>query len=152
MSATEIHATNRSPAVPTMWVGTLLTLGVLVFVAVDQTSLGGIADHVQEHYAPHGTVPDPGTLYMYLYATGVLGLVTWLAMIPPVRSGRSWAPVVATLILVTALCGGVFNLVISEYGGPVLPPMWAVLTLVPCLVGMAAVGLLWRDRAVAGQR
>lgn len=151
-NVSDVRSTGRNPAVPTLWAGFVLTLLVLVFVAVDQASLNGIADHVQEHYAPHGTVPDPGVLYMYLYATGVVGLLTWAALIPSARARRGWVPWVATLVLLIAVCGGVFNLVITEYGGPVLPPLWSVLTLLPCVVGVAAVVMLWKDKASPEQR
>lgn len=146
-NASGAQPTHTSPVVPTMWGGSLLTLAVLVFVALDQTTLHGMADHVREHYAPHGTVPDPGLLHTYLYVTGAVGLLTWLLLMPSARARQGWVPGVATLVLLVATCGGVFNLLISEYGGPVLPPMWGVLTLLPCAVGAVTVALLWKDRA-----
>ncbi|GAA3747163.1 hypothetical protein [Salinactinospora qingdaonensis] len=141
--AASVSQRQRGP-MAAMGVGLLLTLAVLVALAIDQASVGSIATHVQEHYAPHGTVPDPTVLYVYLYVTGGIGVVTWLLLIAAARTPRSWVAVLATIVFCCGLGGGLFNLTISEYGGPVLPALWSGLTLLPCVAGLVAVVLLWR--------
>lgn len=127
--------------------GIVLTLCVVGALAADQLALHGIADRVQSHYAPHGTVPDPNLLFAYLYATGAVGLLAWALALRGATHRRPWAAPVATALLLTASGGALFNLFVSEHGARILPAPWALATLLPCAVGAVAVGLLWKERS-----
>ena len=128
------------------WAGLLLTAAVLAALVADQVGLHTIAADLEEHYGPPGKPADPGIVFGYLYATGGICLLGWGAMVLAARSRAAWAPAAATAALVLGLGGGLFNLLVTEYGEPVLPPLWSGLTLLPCLAGAVAVVCFWKSR------
>ncbi|GAB3709274.1 hypothetical protein [Nocardiopsis oceani] len=138
---------TRPASTTALSAGIVLTLVVLAALVADHLALHGIADRVRDHYAPHGTVPDPNLLFAYLYATGTIGVLTWFLTVRGAARRRPWAAPAATAVLLAAFGGALFNLLVSEYGERILPAPWALLTLVPCLAGAVAVVLLWKERA-----
>lgn len=140
------QATRDSGVLPSLWAGLILTAGVLAAFVVDQVSLHSIADDVERHYAPFGAVPDPALIFTIAYVTGGLCLVGWAVMIRAVAADRAWAPWASVAALVIGVCGGLYVLVVTEYGEPVLPLPWSALPLVPCLAGSVAVAAMWKGR------
>ena len=136
----------RRRAVAALGVGLLLTVATLVALVVDQVSAHGIADHVQALYGPFNLSPDPNVLFTILYVTGVCGVALWLATIwGAVRQKRGLA-ILATVVFLAATSIGFLGLVVAEHGTRILPTLWGVLGLLPCLAGFVAVVLLWKPR------
>lgn len=158
-AATSQAVTSASPsqttrrAVVAMVIGLALTVVALVAPIVDQVSAHSLEAHLHGVYAGSGAAPpSAGALTTYLVVVGLLGGISWLAMIRAVRRGRGWARPVATALAAAATLLAVVDVATTEYGAPVLPLWLGVLGLLPCLAGLVAVVLLWRRTDVTPRR
>ena len=82
-------------------------------------------------------------LYAFLYVSGVLGVLTWLACLrlvrrtsPKARSRSTWAMVVAAFVILAPVA-------IEEYGSPVLPWSLMIAPLVALTAGVTGTAALW---------
>lgn len=133
----------RRGAVVALGVGLLLTVIWSIALVIDQVSLHRIADHVHSLYAPRHLNPDPNALFNILYVTGTIGIVLWLRTIWGASRQERLTRYVASIVFVLATGIALLGLLASEYGTRILPTVWGVLGLLPCIAGLVAVILLW---------
>ncbi|TFD61706.1 hypothetical protein E3T39_06660 [Cryobacterium suzukii] len=124
-------------------VGLVLSVVLLGGVVIDQTIVHSLLHHVEALYAPYELQADPNVLFVYLYATGLIGIGFWLLVIWGARAGRPWTPIVTTLVFLIGAGLAVFSLVVAEYDTQIFPQLWGVLGLLPSVAGLVAVLLLW---------
>jgi len=140
-----------SPRWPTAMVAGLI-LNVIAAVApvVDIATVDTISDHVRSAYPTwdHALVTaDRNAMVIYLVVTGVLGIISWVFVIWAVITGKRWARATATCAFIVGALFALMNLTLG--GGNydvILPTGYGVLTLLPCLAGLAAVVSLWRPK------
>lgn len=142
----EVRQPAGRGAVMALSVGLALTVIALVAAVVDQASVHGIADHVRALYGPHDLHPDPNVLFNLLYVTGAFGVLLWLVTIRGVWRQKRWPRVVGALVTVVATSLALLNLLAFEHGTQIFPTVWGVIGLLPCIAGVVAVILLWRQR------
>ncbi|KAB8168015.1 hypothetical protein FH609_010005 [Streptomyces sp. 3MP-14] len=77
---------------------------------------------------------------------GVLGVLGWLTAAWAVRAGKRWARPVATVLLMLGAGIGLAGLLTKDTSGATgLPPELGWAGMLPCLAGVVAVILLWRE-------
>ncbi|WP_448006840.1 hypothetical protein [Agromyces bauzanensis] len=133
-----------------MWGGLALTVGATVYPFVDDATTRILAGHIQASYPSYGAdeIDTAVSLYlMILSVVGGVGVVTWLGTIWATRTGKRWTPWAATLVFMTAVCIALAGLTVRDTSGDVgLAPLLGWLQILPCVLGLAAVVLLWRRR------
>jgi hypothetical protein len=142
--------THRRSALTAMYLGSLFTLGALAVAWIDHATADTLARHIRAGY-PHysqARVDSAAATYMiYLSVLGALGLVAWLATIRGVTHERKWIRPTATLVFLLAAGLSLTDLLIRDTSGDTgLPPLLGWIGLLPCLPGLLAVILLWKDR------
>ncbi|RFU41658.1 hypothetical protein DZF91_10825 [Actinomadura logoneensis] len=137
--------TSARGALTAMYGGAVLTVGATLAAFLDRA---GLADHVRAGYPEFGQsqVDEAVTVYtVVLSIVGGLGLIGWLGTIWAARTGRRWAPWLAGVLFVGAVCFALAALTVRDTSGDVgLAPRLAWLQVLPCLAGLVAVVLLWR--------
>lgn len=146
MTATAAPTAHASPS-PTLiayGLGTAATAAGLAYTVLDQALIGGLDAHLHEVYDAVGKHGQPGPLYAYLYAMGVLGLLSWWFNIRAVRRrsphARRWGVITFGLAALPVLA----PVAITEYGSMVIPFGLAAGPLVAWLLGL--IGLLALSR------
>lgn len=132
-----------------MWTGLVLTVIATAAAFVDDATSRLLAGHIAAGY-PSYRADEVGTAVglclMILSVVGGAGVLAWLGMIWAVRAGRRWAAWVATLVLLVAACLALAGLTVTDTSGDVgLVPALAWLQVLPCVAGVVAVVLLWRQ-------
>jgi hypothetical protein len=131
-------------AVVAMCAGLALTIVAMLVPIIDQASTDELARHLQDVYAGYNVdVPPTAAVLAYLVTIGALGITAWLWMVWAVTKQKRWARPAATTLFVLATGLAVANLTVREYGQTILPTQVGLVGLLPCLVGLAAVTLLW---------
>ena len=137
-----------------MWVGAALTVVAAALPFLDQAATV-LADHVRAGYPAYGRGEIDAAVTAYqaiLAAAGVLGLIGWVGTAWSVRAGKGWARVLASAVFVVAVCVALTGLTVKDTSGDVgLAPQLGWLQLLPCLPGLAAVGLLWTKPRSSGR-
>lgn len=140
-------------AITAMYVGLVLTLATAILPVFTE---GQLAKHVRSVYAgyldPARIDEAVSAVLTYLFLVPGLGVVVWLVVIWAVRRRKRGARVGATLVLFVAAGLALTNLLAEEYGRNLLPAVFGVAGLVPCVAGAVAVTLLWLDRAPTSGR
>lgn len=133
-----------------MYVGLLLTVVAGVAPLVDIATADSLFDHVRQAYPewPAETVrQDRDAIAIYLAAVGGLGALCWIAAIWAVAAERRWARGTVTALFAV---GTLLALTGSSLGGEqydtIVPPLYGLLGVLPCLAGLAAVVLVWKRR------
>ncbi|MEV1128300.1 hypothetical protein [Agromyces sp. NPDC049794] len=141
--------TNRA-ALATLWGGLAMTILVTVAAFVDDATTRMLAGHIQASYPSYGTdeIGTATSIYLVVLAVvGGLGVLTWIATIWATARGTRWAPWLATVVFLTAVCIALAGLTVRDTSGDVgLVPVLAWLQVIPCVVGLVAVAHLWRQR------
>ncbi|MFI6799667.1 hypothetical protein [Streptosporangium canum] len=136
---------NKQVALATMYVGAGLTVIATLFAFIDRA---GLADHIRAGYPAYGPgeIDSAVTAYtVILSVVGVLGLLGWLGTVWVVRVGKGRARWLASGLFVIAGCVALAALTVQDTNGEVgLAPLLGWLQVLPCVVGLAAVVLLWR--------
>ncbi|NMD57913.1 MULTISPECIES: hypothetical protein [Tsukamurella] len=127
--------------------GALATAAGLGYALADQFALGGLDRHLHALYDPVGKYGEPGPLYAYLYAVGLLGLLCWWGAARLVRSGATSARRWGWIAFGAAALPVLAPLVMQEYGRPVVPLALAAGYLVAWACGLAGIVLLRRTGA-----
>lgn len=108
-----------------------------------------IEDHVRSGYPSYSDarVGDAATAWMVALAViGVLGTAGWLLSIWAVRRQRH-AEVIATVVLAAGLAVSLTAALTPDTSGEVgLAPALGAALMLPCVAGLGAVLLMWRDR------
>ena len=126
--------------------GALATTAGLVYAGADQIAFGGLDDHLHEVYDPYGKYGQPGPLYAFLYAMGVLGLICWSANVRLIRHGSPRAVFAGWTTFALAALPVLAPLVMKDYGPFVIPPALSVGYLIAWLCGLIGIVALQRRR------
>lgn len=136
---------SRKAAISAMCVGLVLTIAVTIV----PFTTNALADHIRESYPRYtdARVDTAVTAWLVILTIiGALGVVGWLWTIWIVRTGKRGARWVATTLLVLGAGVGLSDLLVEDTSGDVgLAPMLGWIGLLPCLAGLVAVLLLWRE-------
>ncbi|MFJ2770526.1 hypothetical protein [Streptomyces sp. NPDC087300] len=142
----------RPPGAPigVMYAGLALTAVTAIAPLVDAATADTIAGHVRAAYPQWGPGPvgqDRTAITTYLAVTGGLGALLWLLTIRAVATGRRWARAAATAAWGAGVTVALVNLSAGgEQYKVIVPVGYGVLTLLPCVLGGAAVIRLWRRK------
>lgn len=137
--------TPERRAVVAMYAGLILTVIAVLVVIVDQMSTNVLSRHLRDVYAGYtASEPVESAIVAYLAIVGALGTVAWLWTIWAVRRQKRWTRPVATMLFLVASGLALVNLVVEEYGHTILPTVFGVVGVLPCVAGLVAVLLLWR--------
>ena len=132
-----------------MHLGWISTVVALATVWIDHATADVLAQHVRAGY-PHYSwahVHSAATTYVvYLSVVGVAGLITWLSTIRAVKHNKPWTRHAATVIFLLAAGLSLTDLLVRDTSGDTgLPPELGWVGILPCLPGLTAVILLWKD-------
>lgn len=145
-----ITAHPQQPAVRVMYTGLALTVAAVAVPYVDHATANVLASHVRAGYPsyPPARIDSAVTSYLiYLSVAGALGIACWLALIRAVKAGQRWAPAAATVAFALGTSIALTNLLVRDTsGGTGLPPLLGWAGMLPCLAGLVAVTLLWKER------
>lgn len=133
-----------------MWTGLALTVAALALPHLDRVTTGLLANHIRTGYpdlAPSQIDAAVTTYLVALSVVGALGILGWLGSLWLARRTPRWAPVVSSLLWITALGIALFALTVTDTSGDTgLPPLLGWAGVVPCLAGLVAVVQQWRHR------
>jgi hypothetical protein len=133
-----------------MYAGLGLTVVAMTVLYADHATANVLAAHIRAGY-PAYTQPridSAVTVYLvYLSVVGALGVICWLAAIWAVKAGKRWARGAATAMFVLGTGIAVIDLLVRDTSGDTgLPPLLGWAGMLPCLAGLLAVTLLWKER------
>jgi hypothetical protein len=133
-----------------MYAGLGLTVVAMTVLYADHATANVLAAHIRAGY-PAYTQPridSAVTVYLvYLSVVGALGVICWLAAIWAVKAGKRWARGAATAMFVLGTGIAVIDLLVKDTSGDTgLPPLLGWAGMLPCLAGLLAVTLLWKER------
>jgi hypothetical protein len=121
--------------------------GASVLHAIAYVATQGAGKTAIERRYPHMPAGTVSTLTHVTVIAGVvvclLGAVGFAWIARSCKSGRNWARVTATVLLVLGVLAAVYDLV-SPRAAAV-----TIISFVVCLIGLAAVALLWRGSSSA---
>ena len=145
-----LGASRHRTVFAAMWGGLALTIAATVYPLVDLGTTHVLADHIRATYPAYdgGEVDAAVTAYLaILSVVGGLGVLGWLATMWAVRGRKGWAPWAASGAWLAAVCLALTGLTVKDTSGEVgLAPSLAWLQVPPCVLGLAAVALLWKTR------
>ncbi|MFG3255807.1 hypothetical protein [Streptomyces sp. NPDC048172] len=133
-----------------MYSGLALTAAAALVPLIDLATVDSVTDHVRAAYpdwSASDVSKDRTAIVSYLAVVGALGVLCWLWAIRSVGRGSARARAVTTALFAVGACWALYDLTWSsaEYAH-VIPVLYGVLGLLPCLAGLAAVVLVWRGR------
>jgi hypothetical protein len=141
---------HRRSTILAMHLGWISTVVALASVWIDHATANVLAQHIRAGYPHYSSahVHSAATTYLiYLSVVGGAGLIAWLSTIRAVKHNRRWIPSAATVTFILAASLSVTDLLIRDTSGDTgLPPDLGWVGLLPCLPGLVAVILLWKDR------
>lgn len=139
----------QRPALSTMYVGLVLSVGALIVLYVDHATANKLADHIRAGYPTYSQarIDTAVTTYVvYLSVIGALGIICWLWTIWAFKAGKRWTRAIATAMVALGTGAALFDLLIKDTSGETgLPPLLGWTGMLPCLAGLLAVTLLWRN-------
>lgn len=140
---------HQRRAIATMYAGLVLTGGALIALYVDHATANKLADHIRAGYPTYSQprIDTAVTTYLvYLSVIGALGIICWLWTIWALKAGKRWTRAIATAMFALGTGTALFDLLIKDTSGQTgLPPLLGWTGMLPCLAGLLAVTLLWRD-------
>jgi hypothetical protein len=142
---------DQQPAVPrsVLTAVKIMYAGAVVSVlhAVVYAATQGAGKTAIERRYPHMPAGTVSTLTHVTVISGVivglLGAVLFAWVARSCQSGRNWARVTATVLFVLGVLAAVYDLVSPRAAGV------TIISFVVCLLGLAAVVLLWRGSSSA---
>ncbi len=150
MTNVALHQQNRK-AQPWLLLGMGLTILATVIPFIDRATATVLADHIASGYPSYDSseIDNAVTAWLaILSVVGIFGLVGWGSTHLALRKGKRSAPWLATGMLVIGIFVAISFLTVRDTSGDVgLAPMLGWLQLLPCLPGVAAVVVLWRETA-----
>lgn len=139
--------TTTGPTVVAYAIGLLVTVAGLGYTLYDQLVTHGLDDHLHALYDPVGRYGEPGPLYVFVHASAVVGVLTWVGCLRLVRRGSprarrwsTWALGLSAIVVFTPVA-------IQEYGQPVLPWALMIAPILAWVAGLAGTAALWLRRA-----
>jgi hypothetical protein len=146
-------ATHERSAILAMYAGLAFTAVAIVVPFVDHATANVLADHIRSGYPDYSQDhidSSVATYLAYLSIIGCLGVICWLWTIRAVKHSKRWARAAATVLFLLGTGISLTNLLVKDGSGDTgLPPLLGWVGMLPCLPGLVAVMLLWRDRHVA---
>jgi hypothetical protein len=141
---------QERPALRGLYAGLVLALAALAVPYVDHATANVLAGHIRAGYPAYtqARIDSAVTSYLvYLSVAGAFGIACWLAMIWAVRAGKRWARAAATGSFALGTSIALTDLLIRDTSGDTgLPPLLGWAGVLPCLAGLVAVALLWKER------
>lgn len=138
----------RQPVPAVMWGGLVLTVVALVYPFIDRGTTHVLSEHIRAGYPSYSAARIDQAVTSYLVISSIvggLGVLGWLSTMWAARTGKRWAPLVASVVFLVALCLALAGLTVKDTSGDVgLAPLMAWLLFLPCLPGLAAVVQLWK--------
>jgi hypothetical protein len=131
-----------------LYAGLALTVLATALPYFDRTTTHLLTDHIRAGYPTYSQarVDSAATTYLIVLSViGAVGVSCWLGTIWAIRTGKPWARLVATLLLVLGTSIGLTGLLTKDTSGETGLPLalgWA--GMAPCLAGLLAVALLWK--------
>lgn len=145
--------THERSTVLAMYAGLALTAAATIVAFVDHATTDVLADHVRAGYPDYSrTRVDSAvaTYLVYLSVVGALGIIAWTWFIWAVKARKRYAPAAATTTFVLATSVALTDLLVKDTSGDTgLPPLLGWVGVLPCVPGLVAVTLLWKDRRAA---
>ncbi|WP_409182928.1 hypothetical protein F9C11_00160 [Amycolatopsis sp. VS8301801F10] len=133
-----------------LYAGLALTVLATIAAYVDHSTTHLLAEHIRAGYPAYSQsqIDSAGTTYLVVLSViGAFGVLGWLTTIWAVKAGKGWARPAATVLLVLGIGTGLAGLLTKDTSGATgLPPALGLAGMLPCLAGVLAVVLLWRER------
>jgi predicted permease len=133
-----------------MYAGLALTVVAAVAPSVDRATGHVQADHIRAGYPTytHEHIDSAVTTWLVILTmVGALGIVGWIWTIWAVRTQKAWARWVATALFVVGTSVALTTLLVKDTSGDTgLAPLLGWIGMLPCVMGSAAVTVLWRAR------
>lgn len=141
--------THERSAILTMYAGVALTVIALIVPYVDHLTANKLADHIGAGYPTYsqGRIDTAVTTYLvYLSVLGLLGTISWLWTIRALKNRKRGARATATALFILGTGIALLDLLIKDTSGATgLPPLLRWTGMLPCVAGLLAVTLLWRE-------
>lgn len=139
-----------------MYLGLALAVIATLVPVVDTATLDSLSAHVRDAY-PHwnaGMIEgDRNAILGYLLVTDVLGIIAWLWTTWLVAGGRRGARAVSTVAFVLGTGIALMNLTLGgERYDTIVPTLYGLLGMLPCIAGLVAVTLVWRHQPSRARR
>ncbi|MEU3271396.1 hypothetical protein ABZ639_11150 [Saccharomonospora sp. NPDC006951] len=142
--ASRTRPLSSRSAITAMYAGLVLTVVSGIVPILAEGTLTRHLHGIYDGYLDAAEFDSTRSLVLtYLFAVAGIGVLSWLLLIRAAHKGKRWARITATLVFLAATCLAVTNLVVTEYGEPLLPPVIGIAGLLPCVAGLVAVGFLW---------
>jgi hypothetical protein len=151
---TDRHGTlnRKRPVLAALYLGLTTTFLATIAPYLDQATSHTLAHHIRAGYPSYTQARIDTAVHTYqaiLTIIGVLGVAGWALVIRAVTTGKRWAGPLATLAFILGLGTALTGLLIKDTSGVSgLSPLLGWVGIVPCLPGLVAVKLVWRNRAV----
>jgi predicted permease len=133
-----------------MYAGLAMTVIAMIVPYIDHATSNTLANHIQAGYPTYtqARIDTAATTYLvYLSIIGVLGVVGWLWTVRAIKTGKRWARGAATALFALGTSIALTDLLIKDTSGDTgLPPLLGWVGILPCLAGLLAVILLWRNQ------
>ena len=143
-------AHRERSALGAMYAGLVLAVVALIVPYVDHATANMLAGHLRDGYptyAPARIDAAVTTYLVYLSVIGTLGILCWVGTIWAVTAEKRWARWIATAAFALGTGIALIDLLVTDTSGDTgLPPLLGWVGMLPCLAGLFAVTLLWKER------
>jgi hypothetical protein len=140
---------RRRSALPALYTGAAMTVIATIVPYLDQVWSHRLAHHIRAGYPGYtqARIDTAVTTYeVILTVIGALGLASWAVAIYAVSVDRRWATAFVTVAFILGVGIALTNLLLKDTSGEVgLSPLLGWVGVLPCLPGLIAVTLQWRD-------
>ena len=140
---------RRRSVLAALYAGLTTTVVATIAPFLDQATSHSLAHHIRAGYPgfTQTRVDTAVTTYeVILTVIGVLGLAGWAVVIRAVTTGKRWTVPLATALFALGVGIALTDLLIKDTSGETgLSPLLGWVGLLPCLPGLLAVALLWRN-------
>ncbi|MEV6562983.1 hypothetical protein AB0M22_45200 [Nocardia sp. NPDC051756] len=149
MSALDRRTPGRSGrgVLVAMYTGLGLTVAAAIVPYLDSAHL--LAEHIRAGYPDYtqARIDSAVTTYLIILSSiGALGVVAWLGTTWSVKAGKRWARPVATATFALGTSVALAALLTEDTSGDTgLAPLLGWIGMLPCLAGLLAIVLLWRQ-------
>ncbi|WP_280444974.1 hypothetical protein [Nocardia brasiliensis] len=130
-----------------MYTGLALTVVAAIVPYLGRAQL--LTEHIRASYPGYtqSRIDEAVTTYLVvLTIIGACGVIAWLATTWSVKAGKRWARPVATVTFGLGTSVALAALLTEDTSGDVgLAPLLGWIGVLPCLAGLLAILLLWRQ-------
>lgn len=128
--------------------GFVLTLGSVLYIAIDAMTTNRLTDHVRAAYplwSQSDINADKVAIASYMVGFGILGMTAWLWSAWVLKREKPWARMAVTTLFIVGTGLALMNATLA--GGAydqIVPTPYGVAGLLPSIAGLVTVILLWR--------